>query len=173
MAVSERETKVADGFAAAPLRVICWIDCGDNLALARAARWLETEAGRDPGALPTPDIWRRHLCLAWGLEELREAIGEKHEDAVALERDGGAWALAYGLGAAMAGALVLALRSQGVACGVVGLRVQTEEARFAATVQSIEGGEVPAEAYGDGSPLAVDGSHPDDADPDNDSGGSG
>lgn len=161
-------------FAEEPLLVVAWFRFTSASDLLEAARLLEEASGRDPYAVPEPDEWRRHMVLAWPLADLREAFkgapGRYHEDADVIEIEGGQWALAYGLGVAFAGQTAEHLnQNAGLAdpCEIVGVRVQAESARFAATVQNAEG-PIPAEAYGDGSPTAVDESNAD-----NDCGASG
>lgn len=161
-------------FSKEPLLVVAWYRFTRAADLRKAARALEDAGGRDPDAVPEPDEWRRHLVLAWPLEALREAFAAAparyQADAGVIEQEGGEWALAYGLGVAYAGQTASHLNEHAdlaEPCEIVGVRIQAESARFAATVQNAEG-PIPAEAYGDGSPTAVDESNAD-----NDCGASG
>lgn len=182
MSDAEKAT-IGSELAAEPLLVIAWLRYRSARDLGRAARALEALSGRDPATVAEPQPERRYLCVAWGLEELREAAADYARGArratEVLEREGGAWALAYGLGAAQAGAVCSHINREladdpGFARGeVAALRIQDAQARFPATTQwySDAARAVPPEAYGDGTPFPSE--RPREPDPDNDCGASG
>lgn len=160
----ESKRDVGAYFLAEPLRVVAWLRFGSAWALKLGARWMEEAAGRDPDQVRTPAPERRFLALSWTLDELR-AVAEgwperPRSDAAVLETEGGAWALAYGIGVGVAGSIASSICAEGIECEVAGLRIQGADVRFPATTESLSADGEAAPDPGivtDGTPAAQPG----------------
>jgi hypothetical protein len=184
---------VGECFADEPLLFVAWLRFPNAHTLFAAAQWWEEKCGRDPDAVRVPAEERRFLAMAWPLEQLRAGrLPDAYQsDADLIEREGGAWALAYGLGVSFVGSIAGMMRDAGFTVDVAGVRVQAADARFPSSTESVsdekDAGDpgIFADGTPDGQPgpaLAVPpvvesdvppGPYVDESDPDNDCGAQG